>query len=95
MLTIAKLQKKIREADKSRLGRCEDMILCHNQKTYGFPNLSLQKDTMNISQKKGTMNISQKKGTMNISQKKGTMNISQKTAFNIFSNKNQKNYSQK
>jgi hypothetical protein len=86
MLTIAKLQKKIREADKSRLGRCEDMILCHNQKTYGFPNLSLQKDTMNISQKKGTMNISQKKGTMN---------ISQKTAFNIFSNKNQKNYSQK
>jgi hypothetical protein len=77
MLTIAKLQKKIREADKSRLGRCEDMILCHNQKTVGFPNISLQKDTMNISQKKGTMNISQK------------------TAFNIFSNKNQKNYSQK
>jgi len=86
MLTIAKLQKKIREADKSRLGRCEDMILCHNQKTVGFPNISLQKDTMNISQKKGTMNISQK-SFANLSHQKGT--------FNIFSNKNQKNYSQK
>jgi len=69
MLTIAKLQKKIREADKSRLGRCEDMILCHNQKTYGFPNLSLQKDTMNISQK-NFPNLFLQKDTMNFPKQK-------------------------